>query len=167
MSSCAFIGIRPAFRKPVACVFSHTQAYRSLRRLELPSRLVKGCWQNSSTGVSGLDMPCTAFHIPGMSITASHRQCVVPYGGSDNTMSAVMPSSAGAAHRVHRPGKGRNRHRDGGVRRSDSWVSSSFRFHKQSRRSKRISSPHINSSAYIVRSSPLRITRIRASVHRR
>nr|WP_229035247.1 hypothetical protein [Phocaeicola plebeius] len=94
MSSCAFIGIRLAFRKPVACVFSHTQAYRSLRRLELPSRLVKGCWQNSSTGVSGLDMPCTAFHIPGMSITASHRQCVVPYGGSDNTMSAVMPSSA-------------------------------------------------------------------------
>ncbi|MCS2303833.1 hypothetical protein NXX23_18230 [Bacteroides ovatus] len=62
--------------------------------MELPSRLVKGCWQNSSTGVSGLDMPCTAFHIPGMSITASHRQCVVPYGGSDNTMSAVMPSSA-------------------------------------------------------------------------
>lgn len=63
-------------------------------RFELPSTLVKGCWQKRSIGVSGIVTEPTACHMPGMSITESHRQCVVPYGGSVKTISALSPSPA-------------------------------------------------------------------------
>ncbi len=55
MSSCAFIGIRLAFRKPVACVFSHTQASQPA---EIAQQARKGMLAEQRS-----DMPCTAFHI--------------------------------------------------------------------------------------------------------
>lgn len=113
--------------------------------------LVKGCWQNSSMGVPGADT--LVWHSTSPEYLSRHPSGSVSYHMAGLTIPCRQRCPAlpvGAAPRGRHPGKGRSRHRDGGVRKSDSWVSSSFKFHKQSRRSKRISSPQINSPAYIV-----------------
>lgn len=88
-----FIGIRLALRKPVASVFPRPR-HSAVFQVRTAKHAGKGLLAERSIGVSGIVTEPTACHMPGMSITESHRQCVVPYGGSVKTISALSPSPA-------------------------------------------------------------------------